>query len=74
MAFKALCLAPDRPGLALGAAEDLGTETTFYCPCEYSTAVAKTHYHRLPRMAADGSECICTCAYLSEDGDCGVCR
>jgi hypothetical protein len=54
--------------------EDLGIETTFYCPYEYSTAAAKTNYDSLPRMAADGSECNCICAYLSEDGDCGVCR
>lgn len=52
---------------------DLGIETTFYCPYEYSTAAAKAAYDSLPRMAADGSECNCICAYGSSDGDCGTC-
>jgi hypothetical protein len=54
--------------------EDLGMETTFYCPYEYSTAAAKANYDSLPRMAADGSVCNCVCAYLSKNGDCGVCK
>lgn len=53
---------------------DLGIVTTFYCPYEYSTAAAKAAYDSLPRMAADGSECNCICAYDSTDGDCGTCR
>jgi len=52
---------------------DLGIETTFYCPYEYSTSAAKAAYDSLPRMAADGSECNCICAYGSIDGDCGTC-
>ncbi len=53
---------------------DLGIETTFYCPYEYSTAAAKAAYDSLPRMAANGSECNCICAYDSTNGDCGTCR
>jgi len=52
---------------------DLDIETTFYCPYEYSSTAAKTSYDRLPRMAADGSECNCICAYGSTNGDCGNC-
>lgn len=54
--------------------QDLGIETTFFCPYEYSTGAARAHYDSLPRMAADGSECRCICAYFSQNGDCGVCR
>lgn len=54
--------------------ENLGRETTFYCPYEYSTARAKTAYDSLPRIAANGDTCRCICAYSSIDGDCGTCR
>jgi len=53
--------------------EDLGIETTFYCPYEYSTTEAKTAYDSLWRMSARGDECSCICAYGSSSGDCGTC-
>lgn len=53
---------------------DLGRETTFYCPYEYSTPRAKVAYDSLPRLAANGDTCRCVCAYGSVDGDCGACR
>ncbi|HOE78889.1 MAG TPA: M23 family metallopeptidase [Smithellaceae bacterium] len=52
---------------------DLGKQTTFYCPYEYSTQTAKDFYDSRARMAVDGSVCSCICAYGSEDRDCGVC-
>ena len=52
---------------------DLGKETTFYCPYEYSTETAKDFYDSRDRMAADGSVCSCICAYDSVERNCGVC-
>lgn len=54
--------------------EDPEIETTLYCPYEYSTAQAGLNYGSLIRLAADGSVSWCICAYLSEDGDCGICK
>jgi hypothetical protein len=53
---------------------DLGIETTFYCPYEYSSPAAKAIYNRLPKRAANGESCSCVCAYGSVRGNCGVCR
>lgn len=52
---------------------DLGKETTFYCPYEYSTETAKELYDSKARMAVDGSVCSCICAYGSQGGNCGAC-
>ena len=54
---------------------DLGKDTTFCCPYEYSTETAKELYDSKARMAADesASVCSCICAYGSVGGNCGEC-
>jgi hypothetical protein len=53
---------------------DLGIETTFYCPYEYSRDRTKAIYDGLLKRAANGDYCDCVCAYRSKSGNCGVCR
>jgi len=53
--------------------QDLGIETTLYCPYEYSTPEARAAYDGLPSYSATGSQCRCICAYGSVGGDCGSC-
>jgi hypothetical protein len=53
--------------------QDLGMQTTLYCPYEYSTPEARAAYDSLASYAASGDQCRCICAYGSVGGNCGTC-